>query len=195
MTVRRLRPEQHLVVPWKNGGGTTREVLAHPPGAGTGGFAWRLSIASVEQDGPFSAFPGVDRTLLLLEGAGMTLTFSPPGEPARAVRVDRALEPVRFDGAWPARCALLGGPVRDLNLMVDRTRAAHEADVLAAGPHARRLAAGSTGLVHALAGATVVEVEGRREPLDAGETLVVEAPGAVRLTVAGAALWAALTPR
>jgi uncharacterized protein len=194
----RLRPEDHVVVPWKNGGGTTREVVVRPSDAGTSGFAWRLSIASVEQDGPFSSYPGVDRTLLLLQGAGMTLTFSPPGEPERVVRVDRALEPVRFDGAWPARCALLGGPVRDLNLMVDRARASHLVELLGAvGPHVRRLEGGASGLLHALAGRAAVEVAGQREELGPGETLVVDvdAPADVRLTVGGVALWAALTPR
>ena len=56
--------------PWKNGGGVTREIAAHPPEAGLDGFDWRLSMADVASDGPFSAFPGIDRTLTVIEGAG-----------------------------------------------------------------------------------------------------------------------------
>ena len=59
--------------PWKNGGGTTREIAAFPPGAGLDDFGWRLSVAEVERDGPFSVFSGVDRTIVLLDGAGMRL--------------------------------------------------------------------------------------------------------------------------
>ncbi|MGR7000643.1 HutD/Ves family protein [Yinghuangia aomiensis] len=59
------------VTPWRNGGGETREVAAEP--SADGGFAWRVSIATIAQDGPFSAFPGVDRTITLLEGAGVHL--------------------------------------------------------------------------------------------------------------------------
>ncbi len=51
--------------PWKNGGGMTADVAASPPGAGMDGFDWRVSIARVEADGPFSVFPGVDRTMAL----------------------------------------------------------------------------------------------------------------------------------
>ena len=57
-------------VPWKNGGGTTAEVAVHPPGAGLDDFDWRISMADVAVDGPFSRFPGVDRTLVLAEGRG-----------------------------------------------------------------------------------------------------------------------------
>ena len=54
-------------VPWKNGGGSTRELACWPPGAGMDSFAWRVSVATIARPGPFSAFPGVDRQIMLLE--------------------------------------------------------------------------------------------------------------------------------
>jgi uncharacterized protein len=54
--------------PWKNGGGLTYDVAAYPPGGDLDSFDWRVSIAHVEKDGPFSVFAGVTRTLALLEG-------------------------------------------------------------------------------------------------------------------------------
>ncbi len=45
----------------------------YPAGAALDEFLWRVSIADVERDGPFSRFPGIDRTIVLLEGAGMRL--------------------------------------------------------------------------------------------------------------------------
>lgn len=106
-------------MPWKNGGGTTLELAVEPPGATLGmGFAWRLSTAEVAASGPFSSFPGLERTLLLLAGEGFLLDFGALGQ----VRLDRPLEPARFEGAWPARADLLGGPCVDFNLMADPAR-------------------------------------------------------------------------
>ena len=61
--MRILRAPDYRVMPWKNGGGTTTEVAVSPEGAGLDHFDWRISMARVEQDGPFSTFPGIDRTL------------------------------------------------------------------------------------------------------------------------------------
>src|SRR5450830_1793080 len=59
--------------PWKNGGGSTTEIAVEPPGATLHSFEWRLSLASIAHDGPFSHFPGVDRSLALLDGPGLML--------------------------------------------------------------------------------------------------------------------------
>ena len=59
--------------PWKNGGGTTRQVACWPPGAGSDDFDWRVSIATIAASGPFSTFPGIDRTIMLLDGPGVHL--------------------------------------------------------------------------------------------------------------------------
>ncbi len=69
-----LSPADYRRMPWKNGGGHTTEIAAFPAGAGLASFVWRVSIADVLQDGPFSPFPGIDRTLVLLEGEGMRLS-------------------------------------------------------------------------------------------------------------------------
>src|SRR4029077_2512621 len=71
--VRLLTPNDYRSMPWKNGAGRTTEIAVHPPGAALDAFAWRVSIADVEQDGPFSRFPGIDRTIVLLGGSGMRL--------------------------------------------------------------------------------------------------------------------------
>ncbi|MFN9927385.1 MAG: HutD family protein, partial [Phenylobacterium sp.] len=63
MTFTLLRAADRLAVPWKNGGGITRELAVWPPGASFDDFVWRVSMAEVHQDGPFSSFPGVDRIL------------------------------------------------------------------------------------------------------------------------------------
>jgi hypothetical protein len=60
-------------VPWRNGGGVMREVVAWR--SGSWGFDWRISIADVNAAGPFSAFPGVDRIIILVEGKRMDLVI------------------------------------------------------------------------------------------------------------------------
>ncbi|MGJ7492548.1 HutD/Ves family protein [Variovorax sp. ZT4R33] len=115
MSLERFSRSALAVTPWKNGGGTTQEVVCFPPGAGLDDFDWRVSIATIAMGGPFSVFPGVDRTIMLLEGDGVRL---------RAAGFDHALvaphEPFTFDGETAVECSLRGGISTDFNLMVRR---------------------------------------------------------------------------
>ncbi len=103
------------VAPWRNGGGSTRELVTWPGG---GDWAWRLSVADVERDGPFSAFDGVARWFAVLEGAGVRLDVA--GQP-HVLTADSA--PLAFDGGVATGCTLIDGPTRDFNLMTVRGRA------------------------------------------------------------------------
>lgn len=119
-----LRAADHRRMPWKNGGGETLEIAVHPPEAGLGDFAWRLSMALVTVDGPFSAFAAVDRTIALLEGDGLEL-----GVDGRARQVlTPASPPWSFAGDVPTEARLTGGPIRDLNAMTRRGRATHRVE-------------------------------------------------------------------
>ncbi len=95
---------------WRNGGGLTREFMAWPSAAD---WQLRLSVAQVERDGPFSAFPGVQRWFCVLEGAGVELDFNGS---TQCVRMGDP--PMVFDGAAAPGCRLLDGPTHDLNLML-----------------------------------------------------------------------------
>lgn len=106
-------------VPWKNGGGTTRTVAVSPEGSGFDDFSWRVSIAEVRQSGSFSPFPGVDRTILLLDGAGMTLH----GRDGREWVLTAPFRPCLLPGDEPVNAELLDGSARDFNVMVRRGRA------------------------------------------------------------------------
>lgn len=110
--MQRIEADRLPPTPWRNGGGSTRELFAGPSVA-----SWqvRVSLADIEQDGPFSAFPGVQRFFAVLEGAGVVLGW-PEGE--QQLTVDSP--PCRFDGAAAPACRLVQGPTRDLNLMLRR---------------------------------------------------------------------------
>jgi hypothetical protein len=96
--------------PWRNGGGQTRELWVSPHVAN---WRVRLSLADIAQDGPFSAFPGVERHFAVVEGAGVVLTLE-----GREHSVIAGADPIAFDGAWAPACRLIDGPTRDLNLML-----------------------------------------------------------------------------
>lgn len=113
---RLLRNSDHRRMPWKNGGGETVEVIVHPEGAGLADFGWRVSMATVASDGPFSVFPGIDRTLAVLSGDGMELSIEGLGE--RLLTPQSA--PLAFPADAPTSARLTGGPITDLNVMTRR---------------------------------------------------------------------------
>lgn len=112
--------------PWKNGGGETCELAVAPPGAGLDDFDWRISCAQVASGGPFSAFPGVDRSLAVLDGAGLRLDC---GDGVTHVLTADAA-PLAFAGELAVEATLPGGPVGDFNLMTRRERWTHRLERL-----------------------------------------------------------------
>lgn len=115
-------PIQLLDLPamaWKNGSGRTRTLAAEPPTAALGEHVWRVSLAEVDASGEFSAFPGVDRTILLWRGDGVVLQS--PSWPDHRLTVP--LQPFLFPGEDLVQSALVNGPTQDVNVMVQRGRA------------------------------------------------------------------------
>jgi uncharacterized protein len=115
-----------IATPWKNGSGSTREIAAYPPGSSFDDFAWRVSIADVGTDGPFSRFPGIDRTIVLLGGNGMNLILDHADEH----RLDETFVPFEFAGEVQVDAVLLDGATQDFNLMIRRERANGSLSVL-----------------------------------------------------------------
>ena len=114
--MRLLRAAERVAVPWKNGGGVTREVAAFPEGAGFDGFDWRISIADVAAGGPFSRFPGIDRVLTVIEGRGLRLAV----EGTYEIDLNERSNPFAFSGDAGCVAELADGPIRDLNVMTRR---------------------------------------------------------------------------
>jgi len=131
--------------PWKNGGGSTREIVCRPQGAGMADFDWRVSIATIAQSGPFSAFAGVDRVIMLLDGDGVQLRASSGLDH----RLATPYAPLAFQGDVVLDCTLLGGTSTDFNLMTRRGALRAEVQVLRA---ATNLPVTGCGLLLALRG-------------------------------------------
>ena len=109
-------PQSFQTLPWRNGLGSTVELLAETPNKNEA-FSWRLSIASVANDGPFSDFSGYDRTLLLLEGSGITLN-----KPNGIFKVlNSSFDYANFKGEDLIDATLHNGPIKDFNIMTLRS--------------------------------------------------------------------------
>ena len=165
MRISRRSEREFRVQPWKNGGGKTTELEVEAQEGSK--FLWRLSIADVERPGPFSDFAGYKRTIMLLEGDGMALTFD-GHEPQRIAEPYR---PFVFDGGWKTECRLLGGPVRDLNLMVERGRAWGSMQVKALDRPIDLAPTARWEVILGLKGAVEMDADGKTYRLQPGELL------------------------
>lgn len=168
MTVRRLTRADYRRMPWRNGGGWTTEI-ARAPAGDDDAFDWRVSIAEIARDGAFSRFDGVDRCLVLLEGAGMELRVA--GDP---ILLDRRGQAIDFAGEAEVHCRLLDGPTRDFNVFSRRGRCAHR--VLfrpLLGPMVLLAEPGVDWLVHVVGGSAREQHRADGALAQAGETLLV----------------------
>jgi environmental stress-induced protein Ves len=175
MSGRILTSANYQRMPWKNGGGTTTEIWKAAAPAGQ--MLWRLSIADVASDGPFSEFPGIDRWIMVISGKGMELKIDGLG----TKRLDHPFEPLFFPGDAKTDCTLIDGPIRDFNFMIARSFGQGTLQV-------SRLTAGkaaplgeNTAAIHILAGSAEIETSDVR-PLAAGDTWIAEQPGKVKVT-------------
>jgi environmental stress-induced protein Ves len=116
-----LRSSEYRRMPWKNGAGETIEVAISPASANLDDFEWRISMAAVPSSGPFSIFPGVDRTLSILEGDGLRMQV----DGADTVELTRAAAPFAFPADVPVHASLIDKPVADLNVMTRRRAYSH----------------------------------------------------------------------
>lgn len=188
--MRLLRAAQHRTMPWKNGGGTTTEIAVSPTGASMEDFDWRVSMAHVGGDGPFSSFPGIDRTLSILIGEGLDLAFG-DGE---TVRLTRASEPYAFAADRIVTGRLVSGAIDDLNVMSRRGRWRHRVERLSG---AGSLTA-NEGLLVLVARKGDWQVNGAT--LAGGDSAVLDALGRVELSVSSDvaelyAVWLTMEPR
>ena len=184
MALRVLHPREYRRTRWQNDGGWTTEIASEPMPDPAQGFRWRVSIADIESDGPFSAFPGIERDLLLLAGTGIELDIND----APPMRLDQRFQRVHFAGEDAVGCRLLAGPTRDFNVMARR-------GVVSAEVHARPLNGtmllfvepGDTWLIHVFAGQAGIRSGVETVAAETGETLLVDSgmQGRERVVIEG----------
>ncbi|GGV31566.1 hypothetical protein GCM10010495_55270 [Kitasatospora herbaricolor] len=186
MAVRVLRAAGRPATAWLNGGGVTREVAGAPGGSGLADFDWRVSLADVGQGGPFSVFPGVDRVITLVDGAGMALSVA-----GTEHVLAQPYRPFAFPGDAETGCRLLGGPVVDFNVMTRRGRATAEVAV-ADRERAVEVPAGTSVLLVCLDGGAELDAAGLR--LGRFDAALLDSPGRELLRVDGVTAVVTLRP-
>lgn len=173
MSLRIIRCENYRETPWKNGGGVTHEIARSDQSAEP---EWRVSLATIDRDGPFSDFAGYDRTIVPVEGAGFELTLD---DGQRAV-LDRLYEPFRFSGEKKVWCRLLEGPSRDLNAMTLRSLWLHDVTALVLSSKVLAFDCTGSSLLY-FSGDAQVRHDGEVLVLQAGDSLACDEP--VRLAL------------
>ena len=166
MALRRLGAGDYRRMPWKNGGGETIEIAVWPPQAGLDTFDWRVSLAHVGANGPFSVFPGIERTLAVVEGAGIDLVFAD----RRVLPLTPRDLPIAFPADVPVSGRLHRGPITDLNVMSRRGRVSHAVTRLVA-PRALDLAPGAIALLYCHDGGATT---GTGQVLAPGDTCILD---------------------
>jgi environmental stress-induced protein Ves len=171
-----VRAADYRRMKWRNGGGETAEVAISPPGSLLDAFDWRISMARVETDGPFSAFAGVDRSLAIVDGAGLRLQIT-----GRApLELSTSSAPCVFPADVPTTATLIAGAITDLNVMTRRDRCKHRL---------RREELPASRLLQLDAPVTYVVCGGGRVRASRdGQTLVIDAHDALDCRGSGAAI-------
>lgn len=173
---RHLPANEYRRLRWRNGLGWTREIHAASRGAGEG-WDWRLSIAEIEADGPYSVFPGVQREQVLLAGEGLALDFGDGPERVLAPPHGRQ----RFSGEAAVQARLRAGRVEVFNLMWQDGRVApqlwHRPLV---GSMLLFVDPGAAWVVHVLAGQATVGGDHALPLLEMGDSAMLEADAARR---------------
>jgi environmental stress-induced protein Ves len=166
-SLRLLRRADYRRTRWANDGGWTTEI-ARDPSDPAAPFRWRISIAEIEADGPFSHFPGIDRQLVLLDGNGMRLDID-----GIESRLAQRFDVVRFAGGAVVQCRLLDGPTTDFNLMTRRGDV--DADLRVECGIGQTILDSRTGtshwLVHVVDGSARIECANNVATATSGETL------------------------
>jgi uncharacterized protein len=112
----RFIPQSSLVEGrWRNGQGVSWEIASFKK-EGAADFSWRFAKARIDNDVPFSIYPGMDRIFMMIEGQGMDLEF----EGGKVLQVHEKFVPHPFSCDVPLVCKLRGGPSLDLNLFTAR---------------------------------------------------------------------------
>ena len=174
--------------PWKNGGGVTRELAAWP---NTQDWVWRMSVAEVASDGPFSRFDGVQRWFAVLGGAGVRLDLGPQ---AHTQHLTPHSAPLCFAGDEPVFCTLIAGATQDFNLML-RRGAASVGMLRLDGTFSDTAQAAKMVAVYAVDKGASVYFDGQVLDLPPQTLAWCQCPAGTRLQVtSGHALWMEITP-
>ena len=175
-----LRPDDYREMTWKNGKGITVEIAISPDAATVDDFDWRISMATVSEDGPFSSFPGIDRTLSVLDGKGLEL-FVEGQAPAR-LTIDTP--PHAFAADKPTHARLIDGKLTDFNVMTRRGQCSHSVEMITASARIVNRHDWTTLVAYCHTGTANIDADGNSALLEKGQTMIVDSAQSASLAFA-----------
>ncbi|EPE94645.1 HutD/Ves family protein [Rhizobium grahamii] len=178
-----LKADTYRRMPWKNGGGETVEIAVSPEGAALSDFYWRISMATVAVDGPFSIFPGIDRTLSILDGNGMSLAING----AAPVLLTQGDDPLTFPADVAVSATLADGEITDLNVMTRRGSLRHRVERVDVNGTSMRQVVASTWLALCGHGDVVLEYDGNHAALGPCDAFLLEGGEGAMVSLSGQA--------
>lgn len=163
MPFRIFKQSEFQSMPWKNGGGISHEIFRYPEQ--TIDWQWRISTAEVSNAGPFSLFPGYQRSLTLLSGKGIKLNLN-----NQNIDIVPPHGTLNFSGDIPISAELLDGPTTDFNAIWQRshfdikveTRTVNKKTCLQYGPNI-------TWFIYALSHNGYIQYENNYHHFDKGD--------------------------
>lgn len=176
-----LKAETHRQMPWKNGGGVTVEIAIYPEDASVDDFDWRVSTASVAQDGAFSKFENVDRTLSVLSGDALVLEVED-----KVVQLSQQSQPFSFAADATTYARLTGGAITDLNVMTRRGHFIHQVHDLRITGAITQILSSATCLIYCGEGALTVQLGTECWQLSQQDCLVLSDPAGSGAMISGA---------
>ncbi len=150
---------------WRNGQGVSWEIASHQE-EGAADFSWRFAKARIDNDVPFSIYPGMDRIFMMLEGGGMDLEFAD----GKTLHVHEKFVPHEFSCDVPLVCKLRGGPSMDLNLFAARGEWRAECDVVVIDGKLQFNFQNHVTIIYALEGSCTIA----GHALEVGDTAIIE---------------------
>lgn len=166
---------------WKNGQGVTREVCRFPVSEH---YDWRISVATIREDGAFSRFSGYLRNISVLEGEGMFLTLD--GQRSALIPPFQATD---FNGDSDVFCEIVGGPLLDFNVIYRRETTKATVCWMQAGEWQHQQ---GTLLLFNTGNTLNVTVAGERHTLQHYDSLLIDSPATITVNDSGA-LFACVT--
>ncbi len=167
----RFIPQSSLVEGlWRNGQGVSWEIASYKE-EGVADFLWRFAKARIDNNVPFSIYPGMDRIFMMIEGQGMDLEF----EGGKVLQVYEKFVAHEFSCDVPLVCKLKGGPSLDLNLFAVRGKWRAECDVVVIDGELQFNFQNQITILYALEGSCTVA----GHALAVGDTVIIEGKSSI----------------
>lgn len=171
MNIRVLNPDDYHLVAWKHRNGMSTELYIEPHDAYLGDFDWRIARATIDAQGKFSVFEGVDRSIAVI--SGKLVLHLDSGD---VVTMTKDTPPLGFKGESMNWNDMPTDELITFHAMSRRTKCTHilSSDRVIAGVDKMlRVKCDTIAIYHAGGLAMTIECDGQPTSISFGQTLII----------------------